>query len=329
MICRGGITIKTNIIKKIACVGAGIIGSSWAISFILKGYPVYLYDTGQNNLDNAKKSVINNLKILQKNAIITRQAAAAAEKLITYTVHMEEAVQNVQFIQESGPENYEIKQNILGQVEKITSPDTIIASSTSGLLITEITKFSIHPERCIGAHPYNPPHIIPLIEITKGEKTSPEAVKCACDFYVRLGKEPIVLQKESLGFIANRLQMGLFREAVDLVTRGVCSVEDIDKAVTFGPGLRWALLGPNLIFQLAGGQHGIRGSSLHMNPSAEKWLADMAKWDKFPDGWPDIAQAGVDKEMANRSAEFGKTNEEIIQFRDQGLFELLKYHKKI
>jgi len=321
--------VPTNEIKKVACVGAGIIGSSWATNFILKGYPVCLYDTGQKQLDNAKKSVINNLTILQKNALITQQTAAEAENLITYTMNMEEAVQAVQFIQESGPENYEIKQNILDMMEKFTSSETIIASSTSGLLITEIAKFSAHPERCIGAHPYNPPHIIPLVEITKGDKTSPEAVKCACDFYVRLGKEPIVLQKESLGFIANRLQMGLFREAVDLVTRGVCSVEDIDKAVTFGPGLRWALLGPNLIFQLAGGEHGIRGSSLHMNPSAEKWLADMAKWDKFPDGWPDIAQTGVDNEMANRSVEFGKTNEEIIQFRDQGLFEILKYHKKM
>ncbi len=321
--------MKTNQITKVACVGAGIIGSSWATKFVLQGYPVHVYDTVQKQLDNAKKNITDNLAILQKNEIITEQAAKNAAKLLLYTTNIEEAVQDVQFIQESGPERYEIKQQILEQIENFATADAIIASSTSGLLVTEIAKYAKNPERCIGAHPYNPPHIIPLVEITKGDKTSEDVVQCACEFYTLLGKEPIVLQKESLGFIANRLQIALFREAVDLVTRGVCSIEDIDKAVTFGPGLRWALLGPNIIFQLAGGQHGIRGSSLHMNPSAEKWLADMATWDKFPEGWPDIAQAGVDAELANRPPEFGKSNEEIIQFRDKGLFELLKYHKKM
>lgn len=321
--------MEVNNIKKVACVGAGMIGSSWATNFAMKGYPVCLYDIGTELLYNAQKNIKRNFNILQQYGIMTKQAVEKAENLLEYTASIEAAVKEVQFIQESGPEKYEVKQQILAEIEEYTSSQTIIASSTSGLLITEIAEFAINPERCIGAHPYNPPHILPLVEINKGEKTSPEVVQAAYNFYSHLGKEPIILQKESLGFIANRLQISLVREAVDLVMRGVCSVEDIDKAVTFGPGLRWALIGPNLISQLGGGRQGIRGLSIHLNPSAEKWLADMAKWDKFPDGWPDIAQEGVDKEMANRSAEFGRTNEEIVQFRDRSLFELLKIHKKL
>ena len=218
---------------------------------------------------------------------------------------------------------------MLAEIEKYTLPDTIIASSTSGLLITEIAKFAKYPGRCIGGHPYNPPHLIPLVEITKGEKSSPEAVKCAFDFYALLGKEPVILHKETLGFIANRLQMALYREAIDLVVRGVCSVEDIDKAVLFGPGLRFGIMGPNLIFHLGGGAQGIKGLLTHLHDSGELWLKDMARWTTEPEGWPDMAQEGVLCEIENRPAEFGKTTEEIIEFRDNMLTELLKLHKKL
>ncbi len=321
--------MKALAINKIACVGSGVVGSSWATNFVMKGYPVCVYDVGQKQLDQAKNNIKKNLDILKKYNVITQHAAEKAVGLVTYTTSMEEAVNDAQFIQESGPESYEIKQRILAEIEKYAAPETIIASSTSGLLITEISKYAQHPERCVGCHPFNPPHIIPLVEITKGAKSDPELVQNVYDFYKLLGKEPIILQKESLGFVANRLQAALNREGVDLVNRGVCSVEDVDKAVCFGPGLRWALMGPNLIFQLGGGQEGIKGITTHINPSVEIWLADMAKWDKFPSDWPDVSQAGIDVEMANRPAEFGRTNEEIMEFRDRGLFELLKLHKKL
>jgi 3-hydroxyacyl-CoA dehydrogenase len=321
--------LKATEIRKIACVGSGVVGSSWATNFVMKGYPVWVYDVNKTQLDNAKNNIRKNLDILKKYNVITPQFADKAASLVKYTTSMEEAVKDVQFIQESGPESYQIKQLILAEIEKYTSPETIIASSTSGLLMTEIAKHARHPERCVGSHPFNPPHIIPLVEITKGEKSAPELVQDAYDFYKLLGKEPIILQKESLGFVANRIQAALNREGVDLVTRGVCTVEDVDRAVCFGPGLRWALMGPNLIFQLGGGKEGIKGITTHINPSVEIWLADMAKWDKFPKDWPDVSQAGIDVEMANRAPEFGRTNEEITEFRDRGLFELLKLHKKL
>lgn len=238
-------------------------------------------------------------------------------------------MQDVQYVQESGPENYDVKKAVLAILDKYGSPETIFASSTSGLLITEIAKGSQHPERCIGAHPYNPPHLIPLVEITKGEQTSNAVVKVANDFYRLLGKEPIVLQKEALGFISNRLQIALYREAVNLVLTGVCSVEDVDKAVCYGPGLRYALLGPNLIFHLGGGQVGLKGVLEHIGPSMELWLKDMAVWKEFPAGSKDILQKGVLQEMQGRKQEEGKTTEEISRWRDEKLLNLLKLLNRI
>lgn len=316
-------------IQKAACVGAGIIGSSWATNFAMRGYPVCVYDISPDQLTAARKQIAGHLEFLVGKGILTEVQASRAEEMVSYTTVIEEAVKDAQFIQESGPEKYEIKRLVLAEIERYTAPETIIASSTSGLLITEIAKFAQHPERCIGGHPYNPPHLIPLVEITKGEKSSPEAVKCAYDFYTLLGKEPVVLHKETLGFIANRLQRALSREATDLVLRGVCSVEDVDKAVLYGPGLRWAIMGPHLIMHLGGGANGIKGLINHIRESGNLWLKDMAAWTEEPEVWAEIAQEGVLKEIENRPPETGKTFEEMAGFRDNMLIELLKLHKKL
>lgn len=317
-------------INRIACIGAGLIGSGWATSFLLNGYDVVLYDIKEELLELSKKRIINNLSIFIDKNIITN---ADAEEMIAhahYTTDLETAVRDVQFIQESGPENYGIKQNVLKEIEKFTDKSTIIASSTSGLLITEIAKYAEHPERCLGAHPYNPPHLIPLVEMSKGEKTSQEVVDLAYSFYKKIGKEPIVLQKEALGFIANRLQAVLYREIVDLVLKGVCSVEDADKACLFGPGLRYGIMGPNMIFHLGGGEKGIKGMMENLAiPAFALWLPDVAKWEKIPPEWPDIAQKGIVEAMANRDPYSGNTNEEIAKFRDDMLISLLKLHNKL
>jgi len=321
--------MKASEIKKVACIGAGLIGASWALSFAVKGYEVKVFDINEGQLESAKAQIAKNLGFLVSRKVLTHEGAIKSQQLITYTTNLTEAVCEVQFIQESGPEKYEIKQEILATIEASTAPDTIFASSTSGLLISEIAKNAKYPERCLGAHPYNPVHLIPLVEITKGAKTSQEVVDCTFAFYQSLGKEPIILQKEALGFIANRLQVALYREAVDLVVRGVCSVEDVDKAALYGPGLRFGILGPNMIFQLGGGAHGISGLLTHLGASVEMWWADMADWKKWPAGWNEMSQAGVNREMANRPLEFGNTTEEIARFRDEMLVELLKLHKKL
>jgi 3-hydroxyacyl-CoA dehydrogenase len=321
--------MKKPEIRKTAVLGGGLIGSSWATNFIWKGVSVNIYDISDEILKTSRNRIRANLEYLVSKGILTAGEMDAALDRAKYTMNLGEAVKDVQFLQECVLENYEVKQNLLAEVDKHAPADAVFASSTSGLLITEITKGSKHPDRCLGAHPYNPPHLIPLVEISKGQNTSEETVKRACDFYKSLGKEPIVLRKEALGFISNRLSMALYREAADLVMRGVCSVEDIDKAVNFGPGLRYALMGPNLIYQLGGGQHGIQGLLRHVESSVQLWLEDMAVWKKWPPGWHETAQEGVNTAMANRPPEQGRTNEEIARWRDDGLIEILKFLKKI
>jgi len=321
--------MKAEEIKTVSCVGAGVIGYSWALYFSLKKLNVTVYDISDESLSLAKKRVHSSLSSLIKNGVIDEQESLKIEERILYTTSMEEAVSNAQLIVESAPENYDIKRSIVKEIEEFTSDDTIIVSSTSGLLITEIAKDAKHPERFIGAHPYNPPHLIPLVEITKGEKTSEEVVRVAKEFYISIGKEPVVLQKEALGFICNRIQMALYREVCDLVSRGVCSVEDADKAVTFGPGLRWGIMGPSLVFQLGGGEHGISGLLQHLNPSINLWLEDMADFKEFPKEFGPIVQKGVNEEMKNRPPEIGNDDASLAEYRDKMLIEMLKLHNKL
>lgn len=322
--------MKLSEIKKVCVLGGGgIIGSSWCTNFLWKGFPVSVYDINDQALTLARSRIINNLSYLAEKEIISNKELKEALERATYTTDQQEALQDVQFVQESGPENYAVKKSVLSILDKYGLTGTIFASSTSGLLITEIAKDSKHPERCIGAHPYNPPHLIPLVEITRGSLTSDETVKTACDFYRLLGKEPIVLQKEALGFISNRLQLALYREAINLVLEGVCSVEDVDKAVCYGPGLRYALMGPNLIFQLGGGQVGLKGLLEHVGPSIELWWSDMAVWKKFPEGSREIMQKGVLLEMQNRKEEEGRTTDDIARWRDEKLLNLLKLLNRI
>ncbi len=321
--------MKAKDIKNVSCVGAGVIGYSWALYFSLKGLDVTVYDITDEALELAKKRVHDSLLSLIKNNVVTEEESKKIESRIIYTKSMEEAVKDAKLIVESGPENYDIKKDMVKKMEEYTSDETIIVSSTSGLLITKIAEDAKHPERFIGAHPYNPPHLIPLVEITKGEKTTEEVVETAKEFYTSIDKEPVVLQKEALGFICNRIQMALYREVCDLIMRGVCTIEDADKAVTFGPGLRWGIMGPSLVFQLGGGEYGIAGALKHMGPSANMWLADMADFKKIPDEFATIAQSGVNEELANRPKEIGNDDASLAEYRDKMLIDLLRLHKKL
>jgi carnitine 3-dehydrogenase len=315
-------------IKKVACYGSGMIGSSWATLFALKGYPVNVFDVSEEQLVNSKKTIEGNLNYLAGKGVIPKAKVAALLGKITFTDSVKDALAGVQFIQENGPENYGIKQSILKEVEKHASPDCIFASSTTGLLISEITKDAVHPERCLGAHPYNPPHLIPLVEMTKSAKTSEKTIAAAVAFYKAVGKEPVVLQKEKLGFISNRLSHALYREVIDLVTKGVCTIEDVDKAVCFGPGLRWAIFGPNMVYELGSGKGGIRSADKFKDTS-NMIYNDLADWKKMPDGWADLSQEGVDVEKANLPDFMGHDNADLIRFRDDSLIEILKLHKKL
>ena len=320
--------MKPEEIKRVACVGGGVIGSSWAIQFAMKGLDVVLYDINDEQLAKSQAQMHKSLDALEQFKAVTPQRRQEIADRVKLTTSMEEAVKNAQFIQESGPERLEIKRSILAQVEEYASADAIYASSTSGLLVSDIAAQAAHPERCVGAHPYNPPHLIPLVELTSGDKTDPELLQLAYDFYQSIGKEAVLLRKECPGFIANRLQLALYREVQDLVMRGVCSVEDADKALVYGPGLRWAIFGHNMIMQL-GNPGGLTGMVNMLGNSGDRWLADMASWTHQPDNWAEVAQPGVDQEMKNFPDWVGHTNEECAAHRDQMLIELLKLHHKL
>jgi 3-hydroxyacyl-CoA dehydrogenase len=316
-------------VKKVACIGSGVIGSSWGTNFALKGIDVAMFDNSREALALAEERIATNLKYLTDNDALDAAKVKEVAARVSYTTNMEEAVRDVQFIQESVLENYGTKHAIIEELEKYAPADAIYASSTSGLLITEIAKHAKHPERFIGAHPYNPPHLIPLVEITKGEKTSPDAVQAGKEFYLAMGKEPVVLNKEALGFISNRLQQAVGREICELVYRGVCSIEDADKALTFGPGIRWGIIGPILVWHLGGGKAGIDGLWRQVGNSVHMWLDDMAAWKRYPEDWPNVARAGVEESLKNRPAEIGNTPESLLEYRDKMLIALLKLHKKL
>ena len=315
-------------IRKIACVGGGVIGSSWAIQFAMRGLDVTLYDVNEEQIEKSRAQMNKSLDSLLRYQAITEEQRAGIVGRVAFTTSMEQAVKDAQFIQESGPERLEIKQSILAQVEQYASPEAIYASSTSGLLISDISAQAAYPGRCIGAHPYNPPHLIPLVELTRCDKTDDNVVKLAYDFYQSIGKEAVLLRRECPGFIANRLQLALYREVQDLVMRGVCSVEDADKALVYGPGIRWAIFGHNMIMQL-GNPGGLTGMVNMLGNSGDRWLEDMASWTHQPDNWAEVAQPGVDEEMANFPDYIGHTNDSCIAYRDQMLIDILKLHKKL
>lgn len=315
-------------IKKIACFGTGVIGASWATNFVMKGYPVNLYDVSDAQLQAGQEKIAKNLHFLEQEGFLTEQETTQALARVHCTTSAEEALRDVQWVQESVPERYEIKQSVLSQIDEIAGENVIYASSTSGLLISRIAALSRYPRRCVGAHPYNPPHLIPLVELV-GPEGSQEAVELARVFYLKLGKEPVVLKQEVPGFIANRIQTAVAREIIDLVMRGVCTVEDADKALTFGPGIRWGIMGQNLLYNL-GNPNGIKGLYANVGGGNKKsWLENMARWTVYPDGWPETAQAGVDEALSKRPPELGNDRESLARYRDRMLLQILKLHGKL
>ena len=319
--------MKVSDIKRVACLGGGVIGSSWAINFAMYGLDVILRDINDEMVAKSEDQIIRYLDSLLAADALTPARRQYILQHITLTTSLEEAVRDAQFIQENGPERLPIKQSILAEVDQYAPADAIYASSTSGLLISDIARGSAHPERCLGGHPYNPPHLIPLVELTQGEGSNPSVVRTAYDFYQSVGKEAVLLNKECPGFIANRLQMAVFREMTDLVQRGVCSVEDVDKALVFGPGIRWGVYGQHMVMQM-GNPNGLKGMMEMLGNVPNTWLADMADWKTMPEDWTS-AQEGVDLEMAHFPDFKGHDNVSCAAFRDRALIEILKIHKKL
>lgn len=320
--------MKAEDIKQVASIGGGVIGSSWTTLFALRGLKVYQYDINDECIEKCKEHIESNLASLVEFGAIEADKVEGIKANISYTTTIAEAVKDAQFIQENGPERLPIKQSILAEIEAAAPADALYASSSSGLLISDVTANATHPERCVGGHPYNPPHLIPLVEITYCEKTDQANVQLAKDFYQSIGKEAVVLNRECPGYIANRLQLAVYREMIDLVMRGICSAEDADKSLVYGPGIRWAIFGHNMIMQL-GNPGGLKGMMEMLGDGGDAWLADMADWKHMPNKeYGEIAQASVDEMMKKFPDEVGHTNQECAKYRDKMLVEILKLHHK-
>jgi len=285
-------------IHRIASFGTGVIGASWAAQYRARGFDVVATDPAPNAEANLRKYVDEAWKDL---TVIGLSPGAARDHL-TFTTNMKEALSNADLVQENGPERPDFKIKLFADMDEATPADSLIASSSSGITPSVMQSQCKHPERVLIGHPFNPPHIIPLVEVVGGAKTSPEAIQQAMAFYASIGKKPIYLRKELPGHVGNRLQAALYREVMYLIQQDVLSVADADDAASYGPGLRWGVMGPSLQWHLGGGPAGIQHFMEHlMDP-----LAGMIKVLGTPDITPELKQTivkGVLGEAGNRSVD--------------------------
>jgi carnitine 3-dehydrogenase len=295
-------------IRRVAVVGTGVIGASWAAQYLARGLDVVATDPAPNAEADLPKYVDEAWEQLEEIGL----SAGASRDRLTFTKDMEQALEQADFVQENGPERPDFKMKLFADMDEATPVDSIIASSSSGITPSVMQSDCKHPERVIVGHPFNPPHIIPLVEVVGGTKTSPEAIQQAMRFYTSIGKKAIHLHKELPGHVANRLQAALYREMLYLIEQGVLSVEDTDTAVSYGPGLRWGVMGQSLQWHLGGGAGGID----HFMEQLMDPLAAMMKTLGNPELTPELKQTiveGVTREAAGRSVdELAREEDEVI-----------------
>src|SRR5229473_2007378 len=252
-------------IHRIAIVGTGVIGASWAAQYLARGFDVIATDPAPNAEANLRKYVDEAWPALTDIGL----SSGASRDRLSFTTNMKEALSQADFVQENGPERPDFKIKLFADMDAATPADSIIASSSSGITPSVMQSQCKHPERIVIGHPFNPPHVIPLVEVVGGSKTSPEAIQRAIEFYASIGKKPIHLHKELPGHVGNRLQAALYKEIMYLIQQGVLSVSDADDAVSYGAGLRWGVMGPSLQWHLGGGPGGIKHFMEHLMPGLE------------------------------------------------------------
>ena len=305
-------------IHRIAIVGTGVIGASWAAELLACGRDVVATDPAPNAETNLRKYIDAAWPALTAMGL----SPTASRERLSFAPEMKDAVSEADLVQENGPERPDFKIKLFADIDSATPPDSIIASSSSGITMSVMQSACKHPERCVIGHPFNPPHMIPLVEVVGGVKTSPEAVDRALAFYTSIGKKPIHLRKEVVGHVANRLQAALYREVVNLIHLGVLDVADADTAVCWGPGLRWGVMGPNMLFHLGGGAAGIQHFIDHLSGPVASWWKDLGSFTEWPDGSKQTIVEGVLKEAD------GRTVEELAAARDEMLLGLVQLREK-
>ena len=309
-------------IKNVACVGAGLIGQGWATLFAAAGYAVAIQDVSDDKLKNASAQVDLNLKLLEDYGRLGAQTAAGASQRIRTTLKLVEALEDAEYVLESVPDNYRVKKTVFREMDALASGDTILASSSSGLLMSEIQTVVTRPERCVLVHPFLPVHLLPLVEVVGGEQTAPKTVDITCRLMEKIGKTPVRLKKEVSGYIVNRLQAAILREAVDLVASGVASAEQVDRAFCSGMGMRDPFIGPLLRAYLAGD-----GIECFVERYAESYRLrweSMATWNTISSAARQTLVDSVNKMPIVRH----NSLEKIKNWRDKMLMEMLKLDRR-
>ncbi|KAJ4353907.1 uncharacterized protein N0V89_005638 [Didymosphaeria variabile] len=308
-------------IRNVAIIGCGSIGASWAALFLAQDLTVTVYDINPSTEIFLRTIVSTALPTLKSLGLLKNSSAKADD--IAFTTNLQEALSNADFVQENGPERLEFKQNLFTDIARHVAEDVIIATSSSGLLCSDIQEgmpTESKPERCVVGHPFNPPHLIPLVEVVGGRFTSRSTINRSLGFYENVGRKPIYLQKEVPGHIANRLQAAIFREIFHIVRNDICTVKDIDDAMAFGPGLRWGVMGPSTLMHLAGGEGGVEHMANHLlQPLTTWWAQDHPV---------------VDDELKNKwvagtlDAVNGRNYIDLSRRRDDEIVQLLNFRKE-
>jgi carnitine 3-dehydrogenase len=297
---------------KIGVVGTGVIGASWAAYYLSRGFDVSATDPAPGAEDKLRDLIRGFWEPLSRLGL----AKGASVDRLTFDSDLAKALAGVGFVQENGPERLDIKRQLFADIAAAIADDVIIATSSSGILISDIQEAARNPGRVVLGHPFNPPHLIPLVEVVGGKLTTTETIEQTLAFYTAIGKKPIHIKREIKGHIANRLQAALWREAFYLVDQGVASVSDIDMAVAQGPGLRWALLGPFMNLHLSGGAGGIGHLIDHLGPAMEGWWRDLGDLSFSPKVRAE-AVSGIEEELKTQSLD------DMTRARDDVLIQLL------
>lgn len=300
-------------VKTVACIGAGVIGGGWVAHFLARGYDVHMWDPAPDAEAKVRHRVEAVWPVLTELGL----APGADPGRLVAARTLDSAVADADFIQESGPEALPTKIDLLAHIDSASSPDVVVASSTAGHPMTDMQVGATRPERFVVGHPFNPPYLLPLVEVVGGRSTSAAAVAWASAFYTAAGKSVITMDSEVPGFIANRLQEALWREALHMVAAGEATIEQIDRAVTDGPGLRWAFHGPFTTFHLAGGHGGIAHALEHFDPT------EYSQWSRLasPELSKTLKQHLIDGAIATTD---GRDVAELTSERDASIAAILR-----
>jgi 3-hydroxyacyl-CoA dehydrogenase len=300
-------------VKHVAVLGAGTIGASWAALFLARGLSVAVQDPNPAAETYVRRYIADAWPTLARLGM----ANDASPDRWSFHAAPIGAVRNADFVQENAPERLPIKRALYAEIDAVLPPDTILASSSSGLMMSDLQPGLASAARMAIGHPFNPPHLIPLVEVVGGKDTAPATTAWCLMFYRHMGKRPILIRKEAPGHLANRLQAALWREAINAVVTGLASVEDVDTAISAGPGLRWAAMGPHMTFHLGGGEGGLTHKLAQFRPAFTAWWETM--------GTPELTDAVCQQLIDGVAAEAkGRDLATLAKERDAILLPLLE-----